>query len=176
MNKFNVDWIYVLDEVVEFSSRLRLEENYLFWDEKKKKVRMVILKDGRIFLKPKYAWDGCTPKFCLWDIYFGIPDGAVHSDTLKPKTYYASLFHDALYQYLEKDRPYTRKDGDRVFLEIMGKYNFRLKCVYYLGVRIFGGLARLISKYLRKNSGRVETVPDAHPEILQILNAASRKV
>ncbi len=58
---------------------------------------------------------------------------------MKPKTYYASLVHDALYQYLDTI-PIPRKEIDRVFLEMLKETAFPLAFLYYIAVRIFGGV------------------------------------
>ncbi len=146
-------------------------ENYIYRDNNRDyKIRMAITKDGRIFILPDYSWDGCSPKFFFLDIYFGTPDGIIHEDTLKPKTYYASLFHDALYQFFKKGGPYSLKDADKVFLKLMKKYNFRLSSIYYYGVRLFGNLWRRILNLKRKNSGSMEIIHNDHLELLTIIN------
>lgn len=98
---------------------------------------------GRVTVKAGktgYAWDGCTPKFSLLGlIIVGTPDGHIDVETMKPKTYYASLVHDALYQYLDTI-PIPRKEIDRVFLEMLKETAFPLAFLYYIAVRIFGGV------------------------------------
>ena len=62
-----------------------------------------LTQDGKIFINGSrlngYAWDGCTPKFEFLDFVIGTPDGRLDYLTEKPITYYASLVHDAIYQY-----------------------------------------------------------------------------
>ena len=102
-----------------------------------------------------YAWDGCTPKFCLLDVLLGVPDGAVDSRTGKVKTYYASLVHDALYQFLDVGLPYNRKDADDFFLCLMEETGFILRQIYYRAVRLFGGSFRWYSiSYGKKKTNR----------------------
>jgi len=101
--------------------------------------------------KHSYAWDGCTPKKILFDIVFGTPDGKLDVNTLKPITYYASMFHDILYQFLCQI-PISRKEADQIFYLLLKKANFKLAKLYYLAVRIFGYFYRK-SKY--KNSKKV---------------------
>lgn len=87
-----------------------------------------------------YAWDGCSPKFQLGDLIFGTPDGVIGLNS-KPKTYYASMAHDILYQFRDQlVGKVTRHQADTIFLEQMKKQNFLLANVYYRGVRMFGGL------------------------------------
>ena len=83
-----------------------------------------------------YAWDGCTPKFNIFDLFLvGTPDGRTIVNTGKPITYYASLVHDILCQYA-KDIGIKRKQADKVFLVYLGDFNLRY--LYYATVRIFG--------------------------------------
>ena len=87
-----------------------------------------------------YAWDGCSPKFQLGDLIFGTPDGVIGLNS-KPKTYYASMAHDILYQFRDQlTGKVTRKQADAIFLEQMKSQQFLLANLYYRGVRMFGGL------------------------------------
>ncbi|MET4696716.1 hypothetical protein [Endozoicomonas lisbonensis] len=95
---------------------------------------------GRVTVKANdngYAWDGCTPKKSVLNLWIiGVPDGHINHRTMKPYTYYASLVHDALYQYLDTV-PVSKKNIDRLFLSMLG--DFKLRFVYYGAVRLFGG-------------------------------------
>ena len=85
-----------------------------------------------------YAWDGCTPKFNIYDLFLvGTPDGRVIVNTGKPITYYASLIHDILCQHA-KCIGIKRKQADKVFLYYLG--DFKLRYFYYFAVRIYGAL------------------------------------
>lgn len=84
-----------------------------------------------------FAWDGCTPKFIWKDIVLGTPDGVIDFRTDKPKTYYASLFHDALYQFAPRDQV-TRKQADLIMLDEMNRVDFKLAKTYYFFIRVFG--------------------------------------
>ena len=142
--KNGVKWLYKL-ETADFawSSGHPVPYNMEFFDEGGKK-RLVIEKDGKITVTQGYSWDGCTPKLCFFDILLGTPDGVVHKDSGKPKTYYASLIHDALYQFLvemPKVAQITRRDADNFFFRIMEEYEFAPRWVYWIAVRLFGGLA-----------------------------------
>ncbi len=80
-----------------------------------------------------YAWDGCTPKVNIFDLWLvGVPDGREVVTTQKPITFYASMVHDALCQYREAIG-LTRRQADRVFLKYLG--GFKLRYVYYGFVR-----------------------------------------
>lgn len=97
--------------------------------------------DGKITVKANekgYAWDGCTPKKSILNlIIIGVPDGHVDHRTMKPYTYYASLVHDALYQYLDSV-PIPKKEIDLLFLKMLG--DFRLRKTYYYFTKFFGGI------------------------------------
>ena len=84
-----------------------------------------------------YAWDGCTPKWSLLNLWvIGTPDGHINHRTMKPYTYYASLIHDALYQYLDTV-PVSKQAIDQLFLTMLG--DFKPRQLYYLAVRLLGG-------------------------------------
>ncbi len=60
----------------------------------------MISEDGRMTIRKGYAWDGNSVKIDVFDLFIiGTPDGVIDVQTMKPKTWYASLVHDALYQY-----------------------------------------------------------------------------
>lgn len=99
-----------------------------------------ISSSGTITVKANdsgYAWDGCTPKWSLLNLWvIGTPDGHINHRTMKPYTYYASLVHDALYQYLDTV-PVSKKNIDQLFLAMLG--DFKPRVIYYLMVRLLGG-------------------------------------
>ncbi len=99
-----------------------------------------ISKEGVVTVKANqngYAWDGCTPKISVFNLsVIGVPDGHVDYRTMKPFTYYASLVHDALYQYLEFV-PVSKAQVDRLFLKMLKE--FKPRRFYYLAVKHFGG-------------------------------------
>lgn len=99
-------------------------------------------KDGKLIFrngKPLigYAWNGCSPKINFLDITWGTPDGKMNFDSEKPKTYFASMVHDALYQY-KKEVGIRRIDADRIFLQIAREEKFLLSRIYYFFIRVFG--------------------------------------
>ena len=102
-----------------------------------------ISTDGTITVKGKphggYAWDGCSPKKDFLHIRWGTPDGAYHYALGKPYTYYASLFHDAIYQYKNEGVPITRKESDLLFQELLRQVDFYWGWLYVFAVRAFGG-------------------------------------
>ena len=116
-------------------------------------MRLVVEKGGRIVVMRGYAWNGCSPKFCFFDLLLGTPDGVVDARTGRPKTYYASLVHDALYQFVPDGLPASRRDADRCFLALLAESGFRPRWIYYAAVRVFGGLLRRVQRSTRGTSG-----------------------
>ena len=100
-------------------------------------------KDGSITVKGLnkngYAWDGCSKKIKIADMYFGTPEGVLNYTTGQAKTYYASMIHDVLYQF-SKDIKHLvkRREADREFYKILKRDGFRSSGFYYWGVRSFG--------------------------------------
>ena len=150
----SVKWIYVLENDEIYHSRKNFDNDLAFEDSSGVR-RLEIRRDGEIRVLSSYAWDGCTPKFSVWDVLFGTPDGVPNARTNKPKTYYASLFHDALYQFIDAGLPISRKDIDLIFIDLMKRDNFGPRKLYFLAVRLFGGIFRLLARWKRSYSGRV---------------------
>lgn len=98
--------------------------------------------DGTVTVKANgsgYAWDGCTPKISILGLFIlGTPDGHIDIETEKPITYFASMVHDAFYQYLE-DVPVSKRDIDRQFYLMLKERGFPLARLYYMAVDRFGG-------------------------------------
>lgn len=101
-----------------------------------------IKPDGRITVKGNenrgYAWDGCSPKVNFIHLIWGTPDGQLDFRTEKPMTYYASMIHDALYQY-KKSVGMSRRDADIIFEEILKESKFMWWWLYGLAVKVGGG-------------------------------------
>ena len=157
MSLLAVKWIFVLDQDFVFDVRGQLPEDssqgWAFVDSSGRR-RLELRPDGEAKVLANYAWDGCTPKFAIWDIVFGTPDGIPNSRTTKPKTYYASLLHDALYQFLDAGLPMSRAGADRVFLQLLTRDGFGPKWIYYAAVRMFGGGFRLFTRWKRSYAGK----------------------
>lgn len=86
-----------------------------------------------------YAWDGCSPKLKIKDVYIGTLEAVLNFDTGQSKTYYASLVHDVFYQFSKDVRRFIKRDEvDREFYAILKKDGFRFAKVYYFAVRLFG--------------------------------------
>ena len=99
--------------------------------------------DGMVTIKGShrtgYAWDGCSPKFKIKDVYFGTPEGVLNQTTGVSKTHDASLVHDVFYQFSRDVKGLVaRKDVDQEFYKILQANQFRLAKLYYVAVRWFG--------------------------------------
>jgi hypothetical protein len=107
---------------------------------------LLLEPDGVVTIKANqngYAWDGCSPKWSVFGLAIvGTPDGHIDIETGYPLTYYASLVHDAFYQYLE-DVPVSKADIDSQFYKMLQAKKFPLADLYYWCVQRFGGLGVL---------------------------------
>jgi hypothetical protein len=146
-------WVFELEEDFSWQSGFLFKNDFAYID-KSGILRLILLRDGTVIVKKGYAWDGCSPKICVFDVLIGTPDGVVDSRTKKPKTYYASLVHDALYQFLPDGVPLSRKQVDGFFLRLMNETGFIPRRIYYFAVRIFGGLFAHVGRRIRKSQGK----------------------
>jgi hypothetical protein len=96
-----------------------------------------------------YAWDGCSPKWHFLDLMFGTPDGRFDHTTEKQITYYASMFHDVMYQFKEQI-PLSRLEADIIFQLNLMKAKFLLQALYFFGVRTGGRFSK--GKWLREET------------------------
>jgi hypothetical protein len=157
MFDFKLEWIYILDQDFSYNIRGYLPDDFASgcaFEDASGVRRLELHSDGTVKVLATYAWDGCTPKFALWDITIGIPDGIPNLNTKRPKAYYASLMHDVLYQFLDNGLPISRESIDKIFLEILERDDFAPRRLYYLAVRLFGGLFRLFSRWKRNYKGK----------------------
>lgn len=117
----------------------KLEEDYIIdIDASDAEFEFVSIKDNRMTIKAGYAWNGCSPKFSLFGLkMIGTPDGIIDYQTGKQMCYYATLVHDALYQF----KIGNRKNADLMFYNILKNANFKMAKLYYIVVRVFGGLS-----------------------------------
>lgn len=120
-------------ELVEY--KWKLPEDYTTTISDKTIIfgnKWVNIQNGTMRISKGYAWDGCTPKWRIKKLMFGIPDGKIDPETGKQMCYYASLVHDVLYQFVIGDR----KDADEEFLKRMKGFIHRRQ--YYYAVRHWG--------------------------------------
>ena len=108
--RFQID--AAIDEAISFRDRNGIE-----W------MRLSPTAHGktRMGIRAGYSWDGATmvPDFCL---------------------FLETLFHDACYQFRHTQHfPFSRRECDDAFLDLMKLGKFPLAIVYWRGVRMFGG-------------------------------------
>ncbi|HEV8400949.1 MAG TPA: hypothetical protein VGQ18_14045 [Gemmatimonadales bacterium] len=155
--KDSVTWLYRLERNYSWDSGHQVPHDLVFRD-KDGTVRLLVETSGRITVMRGYCWNGCSPKFCVFDILIGTPDGVVHARTGRPKAYYASLVHDALYQFLLLDEALKRRHADGFFLRLMGESSFAPRYIYWVAVRTFGWLVWLGKKRARSWAGTREAL------------------
>ena len=160
-----VRWLYKLDENFTWDSRHPIPDDLAFRDSTGK-VRLIIEETGRITITRGYTWNGCSPKFCVFDILLGTPEGVVHVNTHRPKTYFASLVHDALYQFLPDAAPLKRRDADAFLLRLLKESDFAPRWVYWVATRLFGGLVRFATKLKRSWHGTGQRVSGLLPPLV----------
>ena len=153
MRKNSANCVYELENNFVWHSNFPVSED-LFFKDSTGNVRLIIETDGKITVTRGYRWNGCSPKLYAFDLILGTPDGVTHSETGHPKTYEASLIHDALYQFLKTDAPYNRREADACFLQIMASRDFALRYLYWVVVRAIGWLFWRGMNYKRKWDGR----------------------
>lgn len=148
----SIKWLYKIEKNFSWESELDIAEDQAFKDTTGK-VRLLLERGGRITVMRGYAWNGCSPKFCVFDFLIGTPDGVVSDRTGRPKTYHASLVHDALYQFMPDGLPLSRLDTDICFLRLMAETGFLPRYLYFAVVWVFGGLVGRTERYVRKTVG-----------------------
>lgn len=158
MSAFAVCWIYKLDQDFIYNVRKYLPKDWgggFEYYDKKNRLRMIIDVSGNLKVFAGYRWDGCTPKFSIFDILIGIPDGVPNVKTDRPKTYYASLAHDVLYQFLDVNADVLpKRKADYIFLELLARDNFAPRYVYWFFVWVFGRGSHAITRWKRKYQSR----------------------
>lgn len=152
-----VDWLYRLDSSFTWESGHEIPEDLVFRDESGA-VRLIVERSGRITVTREYAWNGASPKFCVFDLMLGTPEGVVHADTGRPKTYHASLVHDALYQFLPEGLPLKRRHADAFFRTLLEEADFAPAWIYWAAVRAFGWIVRRATKAKRGWRGSCDRV------------------
>ena len=152
-------WLYRLDANYSWTSPFKQDADYAFRDSTGR-VRLILERNGAITVTHGYTWNGCSPKLRVLDLLFGTPEGVVNARTGQRKTYYASLVHDALYQFLGDELPLTRAQADRCFLLLMRESSFLLAPVYWLFVRAFGWIVEWSTRAWRDWDGTKVRIGD----------------
>ena len=110
-------WRYKLDEPFIIKS-IHLE-GITFRNE------WIEIEDGVMIIHAQYAWDGCTPAYCIYegdkafnDVWIGIWDGPVGEDG-KVVTWQATVVHDALCQFRKEIRGLTKDKTVKLFKSLL---------------------------------------------------------
>lgn len=143
-------YIYFLNKDYKYTPNAHYNINIINFEND-----WIMIKNGVIRVKGTnndgYAWNGCSPKYSICDMYFGTPEGIINKETKMPKTYYASMVHDILYQFSDEISKLglKRKIADKVFYDVLNRDNFKMSYIYYLAVRLCGG--KFWNKERKKN-------------------------
>lgn len=86
------------------------------------------IQSGVLHIKEGFTWDGCTPKFRIFGIIFGVPDFN--------ETYRASAIHDFLINH-EDEHSMSRYEMDMIFDKLLQEDNFKYRCLYTTGVNLY---------------------------------------
>lgn len=78
-------WLHKLTTTFSWESGHAMPEDLVFRD-RNGTVRLILERSGRIIVTKGYAWNGCSPKVCLFDVLVGTPEGVVHAEKGVPKT------------------------------------------------------------------------------------------
>jgi len=106
-----------------------------------KDSRIAVLDGDKLTIMAGYAFDGCSPAFRIGGYWFGTPT--------PPATVAAALVHDCLRQFMGvKCAPFTRKDTDDIFYDILKAHKFPLADEYHGAVAGMAGT--LFSKLTRR--------------------------
>jgi len=135
--------------IKEFAGRLQKPFHHKFFS---------IFEDGTLTIRAGYAWDGST----------GVPDGDIMefpppglSVQTAPgdgicTTTRGSLFHDLLYQFLERIASLLgmavrqlRLIADKLYRYFIETDGFGMFPVYYWGVRILGGVYHSVRAWFK---------------------------
>ena len=152
-------WLYRADRNFAWDSGITVPQDQAFLDATGT-IRLIIETNGRMTVTRGYAWNGCSPKVCFFDLLIGTPDGVIDPDTRRPKTYFASMVHDALYQFLRAESPISRRQADHCFLRLMAESHFKPRYVYWIAVRLLGWLVWRGKQVKRQWGGRRLLIAD----------------
>lgn len=132
-------WLFTLERDLVWQSPIPPKHAATFTGEFSREW-LSIDEEGFITIPAGYSWNGCSPSVKCFDWgYIGPPNGTIQKDTGVHKTYFASVVHDALYQFMDDpNMPYTRKQIDKIFLSMLREAKFSLRYPYYYSVRWFG--------------------------------------
>jgi hypothetical protein len=100
-----------------------------------------------IIIRKGYAWDGSSPKVCIFGKFIGTPDFK--------ETMVGTCVHDALYQFLHTPcLKLKRLECDNLFEEILLDQGFgKMSYVYSYSVKLLAGLTYKIGTWQGVRTG-----------------------
>ena len=123
-------WLYKLDEDYIWDSGGNVSSGVFF------ESKWLRVDCGFITVRKNYAWDGCSYKWSVLDLFVvGVPDGRLRYGL--PITYHASLIHDALTQF-RHELPITHQQATAIFSALLKESGFFWRHVYVYMVKKFG--------------------------------------
>ncbi len=78
----------------------------------------LVIENGSIILRKEYTWDGVTPAFHFFGIWWGVWDGPKGKDG-KVVTWKATAVHDAFCQFIGLIKGITKEQTVAVFKELL---------------------------------------------------------
>lgn len=136
-------WKFRLEKPVTYTAKQKPDfgnrpYNAEFFTDTSDRLWLSIDDEGVITIEQGYAWDGCSPKWSLFGRIIGTPDGSPSPLTGFPRTYFASLVHDALCQFADDPAmPFTRAQIDQIFYDILQEDGWPAARLYYTAVRAY---------------------------------------
>jgi len=107
----------------------------------------IYLDKDTLIIKSGFKWNGCSTKFRIQGVYYGLSDGSIMASGYE-KLYHPSLMTIALYF----NRCSLKTDTiDLMFYEYAVKNGFRCSFLYYFGLKTFGEIYFKILKIINKN-------------------------
>jgi len=132
MKKVKNNYKYILKADLVEEGSVNIGNRELYYGDEDGRVWLILGPDTKITVKKSYSWDGCSPKIAkIGPFWVGTID--------TKRNWRGSCVHDALYQFNSAGKfPYTKKDADTTFYNILVKYGFRAVGLYYWAVDKFG--------------------------------------
>lgn len=142
-------YVYTLAADYQYATGLTNTKPVMFGDDDH--IWLIIDAEGVMTIAKGYASDGCSPRYVFCNYVISPPDGPIDLDTGLPQTYYASLVHDALCQFIDSpDMPFSRAQIDRIFYDILVRDHFKWADQYYWAVTNLGPIHKRIERYLKR--------------------------
>lgn len=136
MKKVDRIYRFILDEDLVEDGHRDVGDRELYYGDCEGRWWLKLGPHYKVTVRCGYAWDGCSPKIAkIGKLYIGTID--------TKNNWQGSCVHDALYQFgMVNEFPYTKKDADVTFYNILKKYGFKLAGLYYWAVDKFGRFSK----------------------------------